>query len=204
MLSVVRSIPVRYHTPMAYISPLRNSSTERAQPVPVVIAHPCTVRPAPPDIDPSPDGSTLKPAPPPRNRMPLTQGDEAAREVDEIVIDTVPVVGDLAVLAVRFVVPAMGASAPVVGVALDAAVPGPPLPRLAGQSNEPPPATSTRAELQPFTHSAPTCWPTPTPLTRTAAFRACARCPALRKSLMASPRTWACPAEIREPVKLTC
>src|SRR5258708_10103056 len=79
--------------------------------VPVVVSHLLAVGLAPAEIHRTPDGAALEPAAPPQHGMLAPQRDEAAGEVEQIVVDAVPVVpGDLDGLAVGVVVTALGAA----------------------------------------------------------------------------------------------
>ena len=78
--------------------------------VPVVIAHFGPVGLAPAQLDRASDGTVLDVAPPPQHGMVPPQCDEPSGEAKQLLVDPSPVMpGDLVVLAVGVVVPALGA-----------------------------------------------------------------------------------------------
>src|SRR5271166_411131 len=78
--------------------------------VPVLIAHFGPVGLAPAQLDRAPDGTALDVAPPPQHGMIPPQCDEVAGEAQQLLVDPSPVMpGDLVVLAVCVVVPALRA-----------------------------------------------------------------------------------------------
>ena len=79
--------------------------------IPVVVAHLGAVGLAPAELGGAANGTAAEVAPPPQHGVVAAQRDEAASEVDQILVNVLPVVpGDLVVLAVGVVVAALGAA----------------------------------------------------------------------------------------------